>query len=107
MEEEAKTTEQRWSLKVTYERDVAEQALSLGYTAGSVATDCSSRCSSSPSLCVFLSSLALSDIILLLPASSVFVCLHFPSAGTLLTVYEFLFPLVFAVLPPSLWINVE
>lgn len=34
------TTEQRWSLKVRCERDVAEQALSLGYTAGSV-TDCS------------------------------------------------------------------
>lgn len=35
------TTEQRWSLKVRYERDVAEQALSLCYTAGSVTTDCS------------------------------------------------------------------
>lgn len=36
-----KTTEHHWSLKVRYERDVAEQALSLCYTAGSVTTDCS------------------------------------------------------------------
>lgn len=38
----AETTEQRWSLKVRYKRDAAEQALSLSYTAGSVTTDCSS-----------------------------------------------------------------
>ena len=58
------TTEQR-SLKVRCERDVAEQALSLGYTAGSVATDCSPA-----PLPLFLDvpslTLALSDVILLL-----------------------------------------
>lgn len=59
------TTEQCWSLKVRCERDVAEQALSLGYTAGSVATDCSPAplplFRDVPSL-----TLALSDVILLL-----------------------------------------
>lgn len=37
----AETTEQCRSLKVRCKRDVAEQALSLCYTAGSVTTDCS------------------------------------------------------------------
>ena len=43
-----------WSLKVRYERDVAEQALSLCYTAGSVTTVCSPTplpSSLSPPLC--------------------------------------------------------
>lgn len=35
----AETTERRWSLKVRFERDAAEQAVALRYTAGSVATD--------------------------------------------------------------------
>lgn len=42
----AETREQRWSLKVRHKRDVAEQALSLSYTAGSVITDSSSSVSS-------------------------------------------------------------
>lgn len=41
------TTERRWSLKVRFERDAAEQAVSLCYTAGSVTTD------SSPTFCTF------------------------------------------------------
>lgn len=83
------TTEQRRSLKVRYERDVAEQALSLCYTAGSVTTGCSPA-----PLPLFLyvpSLLTLSDVILLLPTSSVFLCpspLLLPLSSQ---VYRFLF----------------
>lgn len=60
----AETTERRWSLKVRFERDAAEQAVALCYTAGSVATEGSpafsafhrSRCS--PQMSAFSASLS-------------------------------------------------
>lgn len=61
------TTEQCWSLKVRYKRDVAEQALSLCYTAGSVTTDCSPA----PLLFLYVHSRSQSQILLFLP----FICL--------------------------------
>ncbi len=98
------TTEQRWSLKVRCERDVAEQALSLCYTAGSVTTDCSPApllSSPSVSLCSITPPPPFSDVILFLPTSSVFVCLRFPSMPLFFQFISFYFFLCPAILPFS------
>lgn len=72
------TREQRWSLKVTYEKgDVAEQALSPCYTAGSVTTECSPA----PSPVSFCST---SQILFCFFQPHLFLCLCFRSVSFLL-----------------------
>lgn len=84
------TTEQRWSLKVRYKRDVAEQALSLCYTAGSVTTDCSpAPLFSSPS--VSLCSLLILIYYSVFPYITCFYLSLLSLPATCLSVYQFSF----------------
>lgn len=90
------TTEQRWSLKVRCERDVAEQALSLCYTAGSVTTDCSpAPLLSSPSVSVCsITPHSHSPPLRCYSVSSYLICFSLSPLSlpaTFLSVYQFLF----------------
>lgn len=87
------TTQQRWSLKVRRERDVAEQALSL-FLHGRI-SHCSRALLLSPPSVLYVPSLSLpsADVILFLPTSCFLFSRSSPLSlpATFLSVDQFLF----------------